>query len=112
MSTDVQVTEQIIATLEHNIKVAEAIERLDRNSDFKLVVTQGFLRDECIRYVDLSGDPDLTEKARLDSLNIAQAGGHFKRYIESRMNLGRQAQGQIVSQKNALDEMRAEAAGE
>lgn len=112
MSTDVQKTEQEIASMERRIKIAKAIERLEANSDFQLVVVQGFLRDECIRYVDLSGDPTVSEKTRLDSLNIAQAGGHFKRFIEAQLTMGRNAEQNIGRQKDFLDELRAETAGE
>ena len=108
MSTDVQKTEQEIASMEQRIKIGQAIERLNSNSDFQLVIVKGFLQDDCLRYLDLSGDSTVSEKARLDTLNIAQAGGHFKRYIEAQMTKARDAANRINDQKNFLDQLRAE----
>lgn len=112
MPTDVQKTEQEIASMEQRIKIGQAIERLNSNSDFQLVIVKGFLQDDCLRYLDLSGDSNLSEKARQDSLNIAQAGGHFKRYIEAQMTKARDASNRIFEQKDFLDKLRAEEANQ
>jgi hypothetical protein len=57
------------------------IERLYANHDFIAVIVNGFGRDDAVRYMQEAGDPMLDERERADSLAIAMASGHLKRYL-------------------------------
>lgn len=85
-------------------------ERLANNSDFRKIVLEGFCRDDCARYVSESGDPLLGAEERKDALNIAQAAGHFKRYMRLQIQMGETADRNIRDLEEAISEVRAEGA--
>lgn len=67
--------------LEHAVRIRDAALRLQTNADFKLVITEGFMLQEAARYAQASGDPMLSATDRADSMAMAQASGHLKRYL-------------------------------
>lgn len=82
--------------------------RLHRNPDYKKIILDGFCLQDCARYVHESQDPNLTKEQQEDALRIAQASGHFRRYMSVIIQLGNQAEGQIPSIEEALHELRSE----
>lgn len=89
-----------------------AAERLANNHDFRSVVLHGFCRDDAARYVQESGDPLLTADQRADALNMAQASGHLKRYLQLQIQMGGMADRNIADIEEALVEARGEEAEE
>ena len=82
--------------------------RLFENSDFKKVILDQFMVQECARYAQTSGDPNMDANARADCLAIAQAAGHLKRYLSVVVQMGNHADGQMKDLEDAIDEARAE----
>ena len=102
-----------VADLEKQLADAKAlIERRDiaiklySNPDFKKIVLDGFCLHDCARYVQESQDPALTPAQQVDALNIAQAAGHFRRYMSVVVQLGNHAENQMYSIEEALQELR------
>lgn len=89
----------------------ETILKLFRNSDFKKVILDGFCVRDCARYAQESQDPALTSAQQADALNMAQAAGHLRRYLDIQLRLGNMAEGQIPSIEEALVEVRSEVEG-
>lgn len=89
------------------IEMLEAIQRLYQNDDFRKVIVEGFCLHEAARYAKESGDPALSEKAREDSLLLAQAAGHLERYLEVTQTMGLNAMSNAVALDQALNEERA-----
>lgn len=85
----------------------DAALRLHDNRDFKLLLVDGFMRDEAARYVQASGDPAISAEDRADSLALAQASGHLKRFLSVAVVMGNQAARDVVAIQEALDEERA-----
>ena len=85
----------------------DAILRLADNRDFRVVIREAFMVEECARYARESGDPALTPNQREDALNMAQAAGHLKRFLNIAIQIGDQAAGSIEAINEALDEERA-----
>lgn len=85
----------------------DAALRLYDNRDFKLLMVDGFMRDEAARYVQASGDPAISLQDRADSLAMAQASGHLKRFLSVTVVMGNQAARDVASLQEALDEERA-----
>lgn len=83
-------------------------ERLASNSDFRKLVLNGFCRDDAARYVQESADPMLNAEQRADALALAQASGHFKRYMQLQIQMGATADRNIADIEEALTEARAE----
>lgn len=87
-----------------------AAERLASNHDFRLLVLNGFCRDDAARYIQESGDPLLNAEQRQDALNMAQASGHLKRYLQLQYQMGATADRNIADLETAIVEARHEEA--
>lgn len=101
--------------LEDQLKDAKAlVERRDNilqlseNVLFRKVIREDFMVEEAARYVRESGDPALTDVQRADALNIAQAAGHLKRYLNMQIAIGDQAASSIGDLESTIEEMRIE----
>jgi len=94
------------ASLVDIIKRRDQAVRLSMNSDFNLLIMQEFCIYECSRYAQASGDSQLTEGARADSLALAQAAGHLKRWMSIQVLMGNQAEKELVDVNQALEEER------
>lgn len=95
-------------------KLSEAVERRDlalklsKNRDFRKLILDEFCEKECARYAQNSANPALDKSGREDSLAIAQAAGHLKRWLSVTVQMGNQAEREIVDLDQALEEARLE----
>lgn len=55
--TEVQQIQLTLDEAKKKVKLGEALERLERNKDFKLLIDEEFLKQESIRQVSLLSDP-------------------------------------------------------
>lgn len=90
-------------------EMGEIAERLAANHDFRVLILDGFCRDEAARYVQESGDPMLTAVQRQDALNMAQASGHLKRFLSITCVIGHGAQDSILNAQAEIEQLRSEA---
>lgn len=84
--------------------------RLSNNRDFKKLILEEFCIQECARYAQNSANPALSAEDRADSLAIAQAAGHLRRYLSVVVQMGATAERDLPQIEDALDEARAEEA--
>lgn len=110
VSANVQQMEKTIADIKDAIKLRDLVLRLDNNPDFKRLINDEFLVKECARYAQNSANPALGAVERADSLGIAQAAGHLKRFLSVTIQKGNHAASQLPEYESALDEMRGEEA--
>ena len=82
--------------------------RLSENKDFKKLILEGFCVSDAASYVSASADPQLTLEQRADALNIAQAGGHLKRFLSVITQMGAVAERDIANIEDAIVSARAE----
>lgn len=108
-------SEVTIRSLEQQLKDAKAtVERRDMavrlasNPDFKKLVLDGFCLHEAARYVQASTDPALGDRERADSLAVAQASGHFRKWMQVQMAMGYQASLEIRQLEDEIEAMRQE----
>ena len=80
--------------------------QLGQNALFKKMILEDFIVTESARLVAQSADPNLTEKEQKDALSMAQAAGHLKRYINTTLRMGDNAEGDIVRLEEAISEVR------
>ena len=106
--------EQAIESLEKNIAgYKDQVERqkmalrLANNRDFKKLILDEFCVQECARYAQASGDPMLNAEQRADSLGMAQAAGHLRRWLSVLNQMGNTALGQIEANELELERVRA-----
>lgn len=102
-----------VADLEHQLEQYKALkqrremaERLARNRDFRVLILEGFCRDDAARFVQESADPLLNDEQRADCLGMAQASGHLKRYLSMQIQMGINAERCIPDLEAAIAEDR------
>ena len=99
---------------QQKIGMREAIERRDiavrlaGNRDFKKLILEYFCVEECARYARQSADPAMDAAAQKDSLAMAQAAGHLKRFLSVVIRMGDDCAGHMAELDEMLDELRAE----
>lgn len=103
-------TAQEIESLERDITQAKpiiefgsALERLDRNKDFRAVIKEGYFKNEAIRLVHLKADPNMQTPEKQAAI-IAQidAIGTLAMYLNTSLYLADQARKSV----NASEELR------
>lgn len=82
--------------------------RLHQNPDFRKLILEEFCTQESARYAHSSADPALAAEQRADSLALAQAGGHLKRWLSITVRMADVAEGNLADLEEALAQARAE----
>lgn len=100
--------EQQIAELQELVERKDLALKLEKNRDFKKLILDGFCETECARFARNSGDPSISPENRADSLAMAQAAGHLRRYLSLCVMQGFRAEDEIRQAKEALEELRLE----
>jgi len=82
LQTELQEIELAIAAEQEKIKRGEALERLLKNDDFKLVILDGYVEEEAQRLFGILTTPPGNRKDVLDTCHDKLASiRHFKEYI-------------------------------
>lgn len=81
-STDLQALDQSIKNAKEHIEIANALERLQKNRDFKKVILDGYLTDNAVRLVHLKADSNMQSPESQQEINnqingIGQLLGYF-----------------------------------
>ena len=106
MTHTIQEMEDHIVKLDEVIKFGDAIQRLTANADYRRVIEQGFMTEDCARFVQLSVNTNFSEEQRLDALGSAQAAGHLKQYISAHTKMANTADAEKRQAQQAIEEMR------
>lgn len=96
------------------VQLKDMVQRLSGNRDFKALIHDEYLEKEAARLVQLSADPRLDATQRADALAMAQATGHFKRFLSVTVQIGFAAEKDITDceeQMVEIEQEEAEAAG-
>lgn len=80
-----------------NIQLAESLERLFKNRDFKKVILDGYLTEDCLRQIKLASNQYLDERARNAAEFNAKAAGSLENYFEGVRQIGAESQRQYES---------------
>jgi len=84
---DQKEVELMTANLDHAIEMGEALKRLERNGDFKKIITNGYLKEKVLASVSLLGVPQVVAEGRrtavMEDLISASNLQFFLRFIES-----------------------------
>ena len=104
----VEALEEQLKNEKLRVERRDAILRLSKNADFRKLIIEDFCRNECARYTHESGDPSLSAEQRADALNIAQAAGHLKRFLNVNITMGDVADRTIIDLNQAIEDARAD----
>lgn len=109
------IQEKEIAGLEHRLEAAkgavahaEEVRKLMTNPLFRKVILRQFCVEDCARYVQESGDPLLADHNRADALNMAQAAGHLRRWLDLAIRMGEREADTVLQVEAELEVVRAE----
>jgi hypothetical protein len=111
MSTEAQIQE-IEMTIEQARKAKELMEavlKLSNNHEFKRVINEDYFEKYAARLVLLKADPNMQDESSQRELNNNMiAIGYFRQYLSSLIQLGRQAEREILDAEEARTEILAE----
>lgn len=106
--SDLEQLEYAKSTAVEAIKQRDMALKLKDNYEFRKLIIEGFFVTESARLVHLSSDPSLGPQERADALNMAQAAGHLKRWLNVMIQQGDYAAADLPNIEENLTELRAE----
>ena len=109
--SDVTEIEAQIADLKELVQRKDLALRLEKVPEFKELILDGFCEKDCARFARNSGDPSIEPENRADSLAMAQAAGHLRRWLSMTVRQGLMAEQEIAEGQEALAELRAAGEG-
>jgi len=103
--------EQVEMTIEYArglVVRGQLAEKLTENPDFKKLIMDGYFVDEAARLVHLYSDPTLPNEIRETITRDLNGPGALKRYLSAIVQMGHNAENEIVNSEEALDDLREE----
>ena len=112
METEVQEINIEINEAREWVERAEALERLSDNEDFKLLISEGYFKEEAARIVGLKADPQFifAGKEQMKFLNVLETGvGALQQYFRQIRMQGRAATESLSDMEDTREEIYQEA---
>lgn len=101
--------EASIQRAKEHVELGKALDRLFSNKDFKLVIKDGYFRDEAVRLVHLRVDPAVQNPAAQESIiKQMDAIGSLSQYFSVLNMLARNASRSMEDDEQTLDEIQSE----
>lgn len=94
MTSELDELEISIEQAKAMISKADALKRLESNADFKLVVSEGYFKEEAERLTSILGDPNLKD-VQESVLHDLHSLGSLKRYFLTVYQLGQVMSNQL-----------------
>lgn len=79
--------------------------RLLKNADFKALIMQFYMVEEAARLSQMSGHLGLTPADAKGFMDMAQATGHLKRFLDVTIRQGEQALADLTQYRENYDEL-------
>jgi len=112
-SENLKLVELSIEQANEAIALAEALKRLHKNKDFKLLITEGYFKEESARVVILRADPEMASDEGQKQVNdiITSIGGLYA-YFHKVFYMGNQAHKSLLEDENERNLLLGEQLGE
>lgn len=109
MSNQIKVIEESIKSAKKLVELADALERLKSNKDFKTIVMEGYFEKEAIRLVQAKSNPAL-QSAEMQKSIITQIDsiGNLNVYFTTLVQQAAMARKSIEQDEAAIEEIAAE----
>lgn len=92
------------------VDLATSVKKLQRNRDFKAVVSQGYFKEEAARLVHLKGNPGMqTPEHQAAILRQIDSISAFATYLDHLVRFGEMAEQAIEEDQETLRQMEEEA---
>lgn len=106
---EIQELELSIKRAQDMVDMGKALERLQKNKDFKKIVLEGYFEKEAIRLVHLKSDAQMqTPEKQAAVIRGIDAIGEFHDYLKTVYQLANMAQHAIEADEQTRDELLAE----
>lgn len=104
--TQLQQLEITMEQAQESIALADALDRLHKNKDFKKVFLDGYMKEEASRAVLLRADPALTtDRQRQEVDDIITGIGNFRLYLSKIYKVAMMAERSIEDSKRTRQEL-------
>jgi hypothetical protein len=109
MSNQIKVIEESIKSAKKLVELADALERLKSNKDFKTIVMEGYFEKEAIRLVQAKSNPSLQSPEMQKSI-ITQIDsiGNLNLFFTTLVQQAAMARKSIEQDEAAIEEIAAE----
>ena len=97
-----------LKNMESAISLADSLEKLAKNRDFKKVIIEGFMTNSAAKSVRTSANYRATPELRESALASAQAAGALEQWMETISQMGIHAKTRIEEVKQGIVEVRGE----
>lgn len=112
MSVTTQQLEQQREAAKELVELRDVAQRLASNADFRRLIHDEYMVKDAARLAGLAGDPILDPQQRADSMQMAIAAGHLRRFLSATIQRGNKGADDILAIESNLDEIRAEEAND
>lgn len=102
----IEALERHLVDTKAQVAFGDAVSRLVKNADFRVVIEKGFMLEECARYAQQSANPALSDRERQDALLIAQAAGALKRFLSVSIQISNQCANDVLAIEHSIEEAR------
>ena len=107
-NSQIEQIEISIADAKKMIARADALQRLQKNKDFKNVIDEGYLKDEAVRLVHLKAHPNVTPEMMVTIDRDINSVGSLRQHFAVIMMLADRAEQDIQANHEAREEVLAE----
>lgn len=105
---EIEMLELGIEEAKKMVKEAESAKKLAKNSDFKKIIMEGYFVEEAARLALLYSDPNIPENVREFIIRDINGVGALKRYLQTKIRLGEQAEREIEESYDTMRSIREE----
>jgi hypothetical protein len=112
MNEDLQRITVTIEQCEEQVGLWEALQRLQNNDDFNLVITENLLKDEAIRAVKAEADENLSVEGKKGMKYVRICIGQLETYMRKVRIFGEAAERALAEDKITREEILKEELGE
>jgi hypothetical protein len=108
--SDLEQIEVTIQEAEDSIAKLDALNRLRKNQDFKMLFEEGYLKEESARLVLMRAEPNVQNEQEQALLNkMIDAVGFFRQYLNKIYQFGNHAKSAIEAHRQTRTELMDEA---
>ena len=107
MSTEqIEALEITIEQAKRMVDLMKAVQNLRKNADFIKVIENGYFKEEASRLVLFKADPAMVAQVNQDYISkCIDAIGFLSQYLDAKLQMGTQAERDIVGAQEAREEI-------
>lgn len=105
---EIEMLELSIEEAKKMVKAAESAKKLAKNSDFKKIIMEGYFVEEAARLALLYSDPNIPDNVREFIVRDINGVGALKRYLQTKIRMGEQAEREIEEAYDTMNDIRDE----